>query len=217
MPYIQKISKDTLGCHSSNEMPDGHWHKGSTTTVMCRYVEHLTATRQDLVAGEQVAELIDSRLHQIIFYVIGEGLVLFLSWCSSCKEAAAAKTLNRAMSALYNSDVWMSASEASRVSDLGLYFLRAYARLAWIHYSRNEPRFPLFTKLHMLFHTFYSMYEQSRRISWVLNPIIEACPQDEDFVGKVSRTSRRVGTRKIVQSALRRYLIQCHQVWFEGH
>ncbi|CAE7384795.1 ASPM, partial [Symbiodinium necroappetens] len=98
----------------------------------------------------------------------------FLQYC----KAAAAKTLNRAMSALYNSDVWMSASEASRISDLGLYFLRAYVRLAGIHYNRNEPR----------------------RISWILNPIIEATPQDEDFVGKVSRPliDRALGLREKV-------------------
>ena len=82
MPYIQKISKDTLGCHSSNEMPDGHWHKGSTTTVMCHYVEHLTSTRQDLVSGVEVAELIDSRLPQIwyspLLYVIVEVSCCFL-------------------------------------------------------------------------------------------------------------------------------------------
>ncbi|CAE7297215.1 unnamed protein product [Symbiodinium microadriaticum] len=61
-PYIQKISKDTLGCHSLNEMPDGHWHKGSTTTVLCKYVQHLSETQVDRVSGCEVFELIASCL-----------------------------------------------------------------------------------------------------------------------------------------------------------
>ena len=57
-PYIQKLSKDNLNCHSVNEMPDGKWVKGSTTTVLCKYIQHLTESMVDRVTGDEAMELI---------------------------------------------------------------------------------------------------------------------------------------------------------------
>ena len=40
------------------------------------------------------------------------------------------------------------------------------------------------------------------------NPLVFACQQDEDTVGKVSRLSRRVNIRKVMDRTLRRYRVQ---------
>ena len=128
-------------------------------------------------------------------------------------QAAAAKALNTAMSELYHGDVWLTAAEARRIGRLGLYFLRAYKKLAFIFYQHGYLRFPTFPKGRMLFHTFHGLFISSKSLEYVLNPVIESTPMDEDFLGKVSRASRRVGTRQISKAALQRYLVQCQVVW----
>ena len=42
MPYITKICKDTVGYESATSMPEAHWNKGSTTTVILKFIEHVT-------------------------------------------------------------------------------------------------------------------------------------------------------------------------------
>ena len=117
------------------------------------------------------------------------------------------------MSELYRGDVWLTAAEARRLGRLGLYFLQAYKRLAFIFYQHGHLRFPAYPKSHMLYHTFHSLFIGSKSLEYVLNPVIESTPMDEDFVGKVARASRRVGTRQICKAVLARYLVQCQVVW----
>ena len=128
-------------------------------------------------------------------------------------KAGAAKAVNAALSEMYTGDMWLSPIEATRIANRGLYFLRAYAKLAYNYNRLGLTRFPLYPKAHMLFHTFYGLLVAAKQGKYSLNAVCESCPQDEDFVGRVSRISRRCGTRAIQPSALRKYLIHCRTVW----
>ena len=128
-------------------------------------------------------------------------------------KVAGAKALNGALSELYTSDLWLTRSQASRIAQRGLYFLRAFTTLARIFLEQGLARFPLYPKHHMCYHAFRGLLQSSRDHEFTLNIVADACPQDEDFVGRCARITRRCGTRQIVYNALRRYLIHCHTVW----
>ena len=130
-------------------------------------------------------------------------------------QAAASKTINESLSILWHGPVWLDRELADKAGQLGLYFLRCYFRLAETAYASGHPRYPLYPKHHMLYHGFHYLVSFAGRCRYVLNVICDACPMEEDFVGKVSRCSRRAGTRAIVSSAWRKYLIQAHKAWYK--
>ena len=122
-------------------------------------------------------------------------------------------SLNEALSIIWSTDVWMTKQQASRAGNLGLYFLRAYLRLGELAMQERLPRYPIFPKHHMLYHCFFYLASSASQFDNVYNVVCEACSQDEDFIGKVSRVSRRSGTRAIIKGAIRRYLVCCGTVW----
>ena len=128
-------------------------------------------------------------------------------------KAGAAKAINAALSEMYTGDMWLSPTEATRIAQRGFYFLRAYSKLAYNFNCLGLTRFPLYPKAHMLYHSFHGLLVTARQQKYSLNVVCESCPQDEDFVGRVSRLTRRSGTRGIQASALRKYLIHCRTVW----
>ena len=78
----------------------------------------------------------------------------------------------------------------------GLLFLRMYAGLAASALESGRARFPIAPKAHYCHHSFLDLYNMSSRFPWVVSPITFSVQIDEDFIGKVSRSSRRVGSQK---------------------
>ena len=48
---------------------------------------------------------------------------------------------------------------------------------------------------------------------FAMNPLTASCQMDEDVVGRVSRTSRRVNIRSTAPLTLQRHLMACWDVW----
>ena len=69
---------------------------------------------------------------------------------------------------------------------------------------------------HRLHHIFHRMREQGRKGPFVLNPLVVATQSDEDFIGRPSRTSRRVCSRTIVQRTLQRGLLAAYAKYVEN-
>ena len=65
----------------------------------------------------------------------------------------------------------------------------------------------------MLFHQFHEVLSAGEKGFYAISPIAESCSMDEDFVGKASRISRRVGVRGIAERTLDSYLISAKLVW----
>ena len=128
-------------------------------------------------------------------------------------EAAAATALNKCMHILWTGDVWLTSRTANVAGQLGMYFLRAYARLAELSHQEGLPRFPLQPKHHLLWHSFHELLTGAASCEFTLNVMVEGCAVDEDFIGKISRITRRCGTRAIIHAAWRKYLISCLQQW----
>ena len=61
-PYIQKISRDTLGFKSQNDLPEAHWSRGAVTTAMVGFVQWFCSKHHGQIQGVEEFELIDTWL-----------------------------------------------------------------------------------------------------------------------------------------------------------
>jgi hypothetical protein len=133
-------------------------------------------------------------------------------------EASSSRALNQWMRALYRQNLWIHASEASRICRAGQHFLNAYARLAQLSCERKILRFALIPKGHLLHHIIYSMVEQVQTAGpsgYVENPMSQSCSVDEDFIGRFCALTRSVSPRMRIQRSLERYLTQVQLRWMK--
>ena len=117
------------------------------------------------------------------------------------------------MRGLYNHDVWIPSPEAAMLADTLKRFSkcdRYQAHLAW---ERRDPKFGLYPKLHLLDETYMEMKRQSELAEWVLNPVVETCSLDEDFVGRCAVLTRSVSPRLCAKRSLERYKAQIYLAW----
>ena len=117
----------------------------------------------------------------------------------------ATKAMNEALRKLYNGGVWLSREEANASGAAGLLFLRMYAGLAADALKAGRARFSITPKAHYLHHAFLDMYTTT--FAWSLSPLSFSVQIDEDFIGRVSRYSRRVGSQKQMERTIGRYKV----------
>ena len=90
-------------------------------------------------------------------------------------------------------------------------FLRGYSQLALYCQIRNIPLFGLTPKYHALCH-FKHDFEDSlqKNRQTLINPAAFDCSMSEDFIGRVSRQSRRIGFKKdkFEKHLLQHYLLK---------
>ena len=67
-PYIQKITKDTLGIKGQYDLPEAHWSRGAVTTTMLGFVEWFCNKNADFIRGNEAYELIASSEKSSRFY-----------------------------------------------------------------------------------------------------------------------------------------------------
>ena len=108
----------------------------------------------------------------------------------------------------------MSKSECKTFISAGEHFLASSARVAVISYILKENRFPVTPKHHMLYHVIKNAAWQFDIAQTALNPIVESCAMDEDYVGRIARVARSVSPRTPCIRTLQRYLLQAADVWF---
>lgn len=123
-------------------------------------------------------------------------------------QAAAAKSMNIAVTALYRGGLWLPSENARKVSKWLFAFLGHYANLASLSISRKKARFPVYPKLHMVCHAALELKRCAERSPWVLSPLAFACQQEEDFIGKPSQVSRNSNPRQTHRNVLWRSMIK---------
>eukprot|EP00438_Fugacium_kawagutii_P023296 Skav226233 [mRNA] locus=scaffold1218:404091:405755:+ [translate_table: standard] len=129
-----------------------------------------------------------------------------------CKVVA--EKMNEAMGMLYNSPLFLNAEESEFVWTRGRHFVTEYAKLASECYHLNRPYlYPLYPKLHSLDHVFRAIQSECGYLQKSMNPLTASCQLDEDVIGRVSRVSRRVNVRSMVERTLQRHLVSCDAVW----
>lgn len=131
-----------------------------------------------------------------------------------CKSKEALRQLNAAMSFLYNAPLFLEKAECQYVYHRGMHWIQTYTSLARQCYSLRRPHlYPLMPKLHSVHHCFLSIRLQCERVGYAVNPISSSCQMDEDSIGRVARTTRRVSSRLMAQRTLQRHLVACWKVW----
>lgn len=182
-PFITKISKYLISLNDASGAVGG-WSKGSLTTQLMKWLVPLL---EELPADEQ-------------------------GYLPRCREAA--RHLNAALSFLYEAPLFLEADECKFVSMHGMAFLQEYAALAADMYRMRMPHlFPLFPKIHAVHHVWWQISTDHACHNFSMNPLSASCQMDEDAIGRVSRTSRRVSARTTTLRTLQRYLITCKEVW----
>ena len=165
---------------------NGLWSKGSLTTNLVRWLEHYLASR-----AIPEDNLLSSALR-------------------ACKD------INAFFSTLYDCDAFLNAGQCAYLSKVGRSFLQMYRHLAGETYQNRNPLYPLLPKLHYLDHFVVRIHWDGLKHGLSENPLQTACQMDEDIVGQVSRTSRRVSIRKSVQRTFQRYLMACHRAFSDA-
>ena len=161
----------------------GQWHKAALTATLMRWL-------QDLLGR-----------------VRGNDEVL-----SRCYSAT--KMMNELLSCLFRSDVFLDQNGIMFVTSRMLGFLRDYAFMSRYQFNRQRPwNYPLYPKLHVFHEMALELKEQGATVGIALNPLVAACQQDEDIIGKVARVSRRVNIRRVTQRTLQRYLVQAKEAF----
>ena len=130
-------------------------------------------------------------------------------------KASGTRALNVFMKGLYAGDLFLTGNARVIVIDAGNHFLKASGRLAFLTFSNGEDRFPVTPKHHMMFHLCKLMQWQSDVHGYCMNVLVDACYQDEDFVGRLARLCRAVSPRATAIRTIQRYLLQTRAVWFK--
>ena len=162
---------------------NGYWSKGALTTVLMLWLEHYLGAL-DLPENS-----------------------LLVKTLAACRHA------NKFFEALYHCDAFLNEEQCAYISDQGRGFLLMYVELAFECHEARKVLFPLLPKLHFLDHFVVKMYWDGLKHGLSENPLQTACQMDEDIVGHVSRTSRRVSCRLVVQRTFDRYLINCYDAF----
>ena len=128
----------------------------------------------------------------------------------------AATAIDTCIRGLYESDAFLPSALAQQLGEQGLRFLRRYATLAELAIEKGLPHFLLIPKVHVLHHIFLDMLQSSAKAAWVENPLLYSVQQDEDFIGRNSRLSRRVHPTQSSTRVIERHLLLCHSKYVEA-
>ena len=79
------------------------------------------------------------------------------------------------------------------------------------HAEKN--RFMQQPKLHLIMHVFLTLQWEADLFDYAYNPINETVPMCEDFIGKISRTTRRVSQRLMSKRTIDTYSVQVAERW----
>lgn len=134
------------------------------------------------------------------------------STCRACTfiEMAVTGGLNFSQG-IHGHSLWLGQSCTRFLRKALFDFLRGYAWLAQYCLIRNIPLFGLTPKYHALCHykhDFEASLQKNQQT--IINPAAWDCSMSEDFIGRVSRQSRRIGFKKATfeKHLLQHYLLK---------
>ncbi|CAK9003372.1 unnamed protein product [Durusdinium trenchii] len=182
-PYLQSITQAKINWLDTKNFPVGLWTKGHVTLSLNDFVS-AWGQQQDF-ANDDILKL--------------------------CVEANCC--IRSAIQRIFARDTWLSKNDALYIAHEGLQFLSKYGQLALRAFRDNRALFSHAPKEHPLEHIFYELKHQGERLDYVLSPGVTSVQPDEDFVGKVSRTSRRTNAEQAVRRTVQRTLMAANHHW----
>ena len=176
--HCRQLSLALLGADSLKKAPVGGWSKGHDSVVMMLFIPFLLE-----------AISLDVETAKPWTYV----------YAGTC-------AMNRCMAILHREPVWMDPSRAMEAGQNGYCFLQAYSKLArYALDAEGRLLFNLVPKLHYWHHVVEVLVSTSTSGHRPLNPLTHSTFQCEDFIGRISRISRRVKPTHVHRNVLRRY------------
>ena len=138
-----------------------------------------------------------------------------MSRLSRQTKAEGTRLVNVFISVLYGEGFWVPKTRGHQLGCMLQSYMITYQRLAGESMKRGWNRFPMVPKAHMLAHCAVQMIQESQRGAWIINPLSMANQQQEDYIGRPCRLSRRVHARKLHIRVMQRSLLACHQAHCE--
>ena len=105
-------------------------------------------------------------------------------------------------------DMFLSTSDAHEACEAGELYLQMYLWLSCEALGRGVLRFKVRPKFHAFHHQCLRLKLSN------LNPRFVSCWADEDYVGRITRASKRSHASAMWTSTLQRYLVLCAAQWF---
>ena len=121
--------------------------------------------------------------------------------------SAGCEALSVLMHMMLAAGLWMDPQAALRCGQAGLRFLECYGKLMELRFRDSLCRF----NAHCFHHLCINLIESGSSHTASLNPLSQCTFQDEDFIGRVSRLSRRVSPRLQCLRTIQRYLTATRQ------
>ena len=177
--HFKLLTRDILGFDSDKVFPAGHWNKAFDTPVLIEFVGWVLRRNNVILNSQRVLQIM----------------------------ASACDAMSRFMQNLLRSGLWLKQAVAADCGEDGLYFLACYAKLARVSFDAQKCRYNMVPKLHCFHHVCLDLVRKSSLLTFILNPLAECTFQDEDFVGRVARLSRRVNPRLQCLRTIQRYLV----------
>jgi hypothetical protein len=158
----------------------------SDTMILVRWLQFVTSLHRTMLAEES---------HRPILEAINFG-------CTSTLKF---------FKILYDGSLWFDRETARDIYYHGNAMLKAYQWMAKKSLELDKPLFAMVPKLHGWHHILINIRMQldNPECMFVLSPLVWSCAMDEDFVGIISRISRRVSIRTCELRTLQRYLVAC--------
>ena len=170
------------------------WFKGADTTAVVKFVEQKYS---DLHAP------------------------MWDDFCCSVHDGA--ESVNKFLSLLYHSGLWLRPTVARNLIRYGMDFQTHYLECSQFAFNMKKTRFKLPPKFHALTHIVHDLLMQvgevgeenlKRDAPCILSPLSWCCQQDEDFVGRVAALSRTGVLRTAHERTMMLYLMNLSNHWW---
>ena len=179
------LTKDKLSWPTTATYPRGRWQKATDTVVLHRHVICLLEKEK---AKGNLDDVLDLALE-------------------------ASRAMDYAISELHGHGIWVPSAEGVKIATAGIVFLQTHAEIVSVCRRLKLNRFLQQPKLHAICHIFFRLWSQCQSHSHGLNPICQTVPMCEDFIGRISRSSRRVSQRLVSLRTIQAFLVQAREQW----
>ena len=199
VPFIKHFTKTNMHFPRQDSYPYARL-KGSDTMLLTRWLLHLV-TRGPIADGARQGSLIDGPLdpqHGPIMVHMARAATGALSFFQT----------------LHSHGLWLPRLVALEVGESAWQFTSSYAFLAKESHRIGLNRFSLVPSLHYMHHFYIDAKRtlQDESVQWMLSPMLGNTEADEDYIGKISRLSRRVHAMKTTARTIDRLKIRMHFV-----
>ena len=183
---LHKVTKDTICWAKNTEFPSGSWFKGGLSTTFCEYIEATTSDKT-------------------------------FDYPLLTKSVEAVQALNKFLSGLYECDAFLDRDTATTLGHYGLRFLRRYSWCATEALRQRRCLFNLIPKLHCVHHIcVQDLIEAAQRSDHIINPLVYSVQLAEDYIGRNSRTSRRLHPATVTKRVVERHLQAAYQQYVKA-